>query len=62
MPETVAQSNSTAPASRARKLVKRLSERRMGKADSTLRDINDEEEGEEIANPDVLEYKRSMRG
>ena len=60
MPETAAQS--TAPASRARKLVKRLSERRMGKADSTLRDINDEEEGEEIANPDVLEYKRSMRG
>ena len=62
MPETDAQKRSTSPSSRTQKLVKDLHARRLGKADSTLRDITDEELGEEIANPDLVQYKQTTRG
>jgi|TARA_R110001599_G_C11796350_1_gene614354 hypothetical protein len=62
MPETQAQKDSTSPSSETQKLVKKLHARRLGRADSTLRDINDEELGEEIANPDLVEYKQTIRG
>ena len=62
MPETGAQKRSTSPSSKTQKLVKDLHARRLGKSGSTLRDINDEELGEEIANPDLVQYKQDTRG
>ena len=57
MPETQAQKDSTSPSSKTQKLVKKLHARRLGRADSTLREL-----GEEIANPDLAEYKQTIRG
>jgi hypothetical protein len=62
MAETSAQNASAMPVSKVRNLIRDLVKQKLGQADSTLRDIYDEQEGEELANPDVLEYKQSTRG
>jgi hypothetical protein len=62
MAQTDAQRKSSAPVSDINKLVKSLFKRRLGGNLSTQRDIFDEEAGEDIANPDLAEYKRTTRG
>tara|TARA_X000001382_G_scaffold125195_1_gene110435 strand:- start:243 stop:431 length:189 start_codon:yes stop_codon:yes gene_type:complete len=62
MAQTDAQRKSSAPVADVNKLVKALFKRKLSGDLSTQRDIFDEEAGEDIANPDLAEYKRSTRG
>ena len=58
MPESLAQSESSMSVGRVRDLVRDMKKRQMEQSLSTLRDIRQEEQGEEIANPDLVEYKK----
>ncbi len=62
MAQTDAQRKSSTPVSNVHKLVKALFKRKFREDLSTQRDIFDEQAGEDIANPDLIEYKRSTRG
>jgi len=58
MPESLSQAESSMPVGRVRELVRDMKKRQMEQSLSTLRDIRQEDIGEEIANPDLAEYKK----
>tara|TARA_R100001510_G_C7630948_1_gene189808 strand:- start:732 stop:920 length:189 start_codon:yes stop_codon:yes gene_type:complete len=61
MPQTKAQQESSFPVNRVNKLITELYKQKLQPSFSTQRDIFDEQAGEEIANPDLSEYKKTSR-
>lgn len=58
MPESIPQSQSSMPVGRIQQLVRKMKEDNLRQSLSTLRDLRQEELGQEIANPELLEYKK----
>lgn len=58
MPESRSQADSAMSVARVRQLVRKLKADELRQPLSTLRDLRQEEQGQEIANPELLEYKK----
>ena len=58
MPESRSQADSAMSVARVRQLVQKLKADELRQPLSTLRDLRQEEQGQEIANPELLEYKK----
>ena len=62
MPESNPQSQSGMSVGRVQQLVRKMKEDGLRQSLSTLRDLRQEELGQEIANPELLEYKKQGEG
>ena len=62
MPESNPQSQSGMSVGRVQQLVRKMKEDGLRQSLSTLRDLRQEELGQEIATPELLEYKKQGEG